>query len=389
MSESRMSGQRIFSWIVGAGLTLGLAAWTCPARAQQGQPQQSQAQQNQAQQNSSQPGQQGDWGPAGPPPDVENGQIPAPPAGEQPEAGAPPPAQAPAAQPAPSATPNPAPPENENQARPPYRGESSNPGYESRQPTYPAQQPQYPATPAGPVTVPAGTTLQVRTAQPLDTKHLQAGDYFQATLARSVYSGSVLAIPRGAELTGRVVDVKKAGELQGSSGLALQITSLTLGGQTYPLATGTWSMKGPGKGGYTASTTVGAAVLGAMIGAIAGGGPGAAIGAAAGTGAGLGASAATPGPRGAIPPEAMLSFRLSHPVTVQPVSYEEAQRLQQNSAPPQRPYPAPARQRYYGYPPPPPPYYPYAYATPYPYPYAYGYPYPYRYPYPYYYRYWR
>ncbi len=112
-----------------------------------------------------------------------------------------------------------------------------------------------------------------------------------------------------------------------------------MGGNSYSLATDTFNTSGPGKGGYTAANTVGTAALGAVIGAVAGGGPGAAIGAVAGTGVGLGASAATPGPRSVVPPEALLSFHLTSPATVQPVSAQEAYRMEAESGPPARRYP--------------------------------------------------
>jgi hypothetical protein len=237
--------------------------------------------------------------------------------------------------------------------------------------------------------------LAIRTSEPLDSKKVKPGDYFQGTVAQSLYVGNVLAIPRGAQVTGRVVDVKKPGELKGGASIALQVTTLNLGGNSYSLATDIFDTSSPGKGGYTAGTTVGTTALGAAIGAIAGGGPGAAIGAVAGAGVGLGASAATPGPRSIVPPESVLTFHLTSPATVQPVSYQEANQLEASSAPPARRYP-PQPYGYgpgagYGYAAPPPGYapYPYAYGYPYPYPYAYAYPRPYVYGYPYYYGRWR
>ncbi len=176
---------------------------------------------------------------------------------------------------------------------------------------------------------------------------MKPGDFFQGTVAQSIYVGNVLAIPRGAQVTGRVVDVKKPGELKGGASIALQLTTLNLGGNSYSLATDTFDTSSPGKGGYTAGNTVGAAALGAAIGAVAGGGPGAAIGAVAGTGVGLGASAATPGPRSIVPPEAVLSFHLTSPATVQPVSYQEASRIEGSAAPQGRRYPP--RRPPYGY----------------------------------------
>jgi hypothetical protein len=178
--------------------------------------------------------------------------------------------------------------------------------------------------------------------------------------------------------------------LKGGASITLQLTNLNLGGNSYALATDVYNTNSPGKGGYTAGNTVGAAALGAAIGAIAGGGPGAAIGAVAGTGVGLGASAATPGPRSVVPPEALLTFHLTSPATVQPVSYADASRIEASAYPQQgRGYGPPPP---YGaaYAPPPPGYapYPYAYGYPYAYPYVYAYPRPYVYGYPYYYRRW-
>ena len=127
------------------------------------------------------------------------------------------------------------------------------------------------------------------------------------------------------------------------------------------MTTDTWTGEGPGKGGYSAANTAGGAGLGAVIGAIAGGGPGAAIGAVAGGVTGLAASAATKGPQVAVPPEALLSFHLANPITVAPVSSQEAQRLQ--ASVPQQPQ---LRRRA-------------VYAVPGPYGYGYPYPYPYYY----------
>jgi hypothetical protein len=342
------------------------------------------------------PGQQGDWGQAGPPPDAQNGQIPSQDAAGQDQSqnadqG---PQQYPGQDPnqGPSQYPSQAPPPPPSAAPGVGYGQAPRPAYQPN-PSYgyqgsqPAQQA---APPSGPVTLASGLLIPIRTSEPLDSKKLKPGDYFQGTVAQSLYVGNVLAVPRGAQVTGRIVDVKKPGELKGGASIAMQLTNLNLGGNSYSLATDIYNTNSPGKGGYTAGNTVGAAALGAAIGAIAGGGPGAAIGAVAGTGVGLGASAATPGPRSVVPPEALLTFHLTTPATVQPVSYADASRIEASAYPQQgRGYGPPPP---YGaaYAPPPPGYapYPYAYGYPYAYPYVYAYPRPYVYGYPYYYRRW-
>ncbi|MBV8672819.1 MAG: BON domain-containing protein [Acidobacteriaceae bacterium] len=283
-------------------------------------------------------------------PNAAASQIPPPPPDE-------PGTQAPA-----QASPNQAPPPPANNGtRVPYQ-----PGY------YPTPQQSYgtQAAPTGPVTIPAGTLVRVRLSETLDTARVKSGTYFQATAAYDVYQGGVLAIPRGAVLQGQVVQARNAGELGGSAELQLELTGINLEGTVYPISTDLWSNRGPSKAGYTAGNTIGGATLGAIIGGIAGGGAGAAIGAGVGGVAGLGVSSATSGPRIMLPAESLVDFHLAAPVTVQPVSWQEARRLAASA--PQEPRLVPR------------PYRPAPMYAPYPYPY-YPYPYPYyAYPYPYY-----
>ncbi len=268
----------------------------------------------------------------------------------------------------------PAPDQGQPAAQPPYpQQQAPYPPAAQPYPNYPPQsRPQYgysqpPAPsyeiPKGPVTVPSGTLLQVRTAEEIDTKKATAGTPVQFTVIRDVTLGGVLAIPRGATVHGVVTEVKKSGELAGSSELALALTSLDLSGQNYPLNSDLFKVKSPNKAGRTVGDAFGGALLGAIIGGAVGRGGGAAIGAGAGAVAGTAASAATPGPNVWIPTEALVTFHLKDPITVNPVSAQEAARLAQGL------YPGGPNlyRRGYGYPPPPPygyaagPYYPYGY----------------------------
>lgn len=246
------------------------------------------------------------------------------------------------------------------QAPPPAYGAPPRPPYQQGYAPVPQQVPYY-TTPSAPVTVPPGTLLRVRLSEPLDTNQVKTGAVFQATTAVDVYQNGVLAIPRGAVLTGQVIEAKKGGQLGGSAVLSFDLTSVNLAGKIFPVTTDVWSSKGPNKAGYTAANTAGGALLGAVIGGIIGRGTGAAIGAGVGAVGGLAASSATSGPRILLPPETTVDFHLTNPVTVQPVSWQEAQRLASSAPRPpvlvQRPaYVAPGP--YYG---------PYPYAYPYPY----------------------
>ncbi len=225
--------------------------------------------------------------------------------------------------------------------------------------------------PKGPVTVPQGTLVYLRTSEPVDSKKATNGQPVQFTVIQDVTVGGALAIPRGATVHGVVTEVKKvgSGDLAGHSELALELTSLDLGARNYPLTSDLFKVKGPNKGGETARNAVGGGILGTIIGCAVGRGAGCAIGAGAGVAAGTAASAASPGPRAWIPAEALVKFHITAPITVDPVSPQEAARLAEGL------YPGgPNLYRRGGY---------YPYGSPY-YGYA-GYPYgPYGYPAPYY-----
>jgi hypothetical protein len=233
---------------------------------------------------------------------------------------------------------------------PPPPGYGQNPGYAQAPPP-----PRY-EIPRGPVTIPQGTLIQVRTMEAVNSKHAQGGEPVQFTIIQDVMVGGVLAIPRGATVHGLIAELKRPekGSLTGSNELALQLTSLDLMGLSYPLESDLFKVKGPGKGERSAGNVIGGAVLGAIIGGAVGGGTGAAVGAVAGGGTGAAVSGATSGPGVWIPAEALVSFHLGAPLTVQPVSQQEAMRLAQGL------YPGGPRlyqRRAYGYPYRPYPYY--------------------------------
>jgi len=195
------------------------------------------------------------------------------------------------------------------------------------------------------VTVPGGTPMQVRINRGLDSNDVQPGTPFTGILLNDVVTGGAVAIPRGATVSGVVVDAKKVGVLKGRGELSLQLTSLTLGGQVYPLNSVVWNAHGRDKTTGTVNSAVGMGAVGALFGAIAGGGAGAAIGAGVGAGVGVAGSAASPNGRVILPPESVLPFALADPVNVTTVSQQEMARLSFAAGPPQRP--VVYRRRYY------------------------------------------
>jgi hypothetical protein len=167
-----------------------------------------------------------------------------------------------------------------------------------------------------PVTIPAGSSMTVRTSSALSSETSKSGDRFSATLAAPVSVGGRVVVPSGTPVTGQVVEAKSRGKLKGEARLKLALTTLTYKGHSYPIETELSTTTEKGKGKRTAATTAGGAGAGALIGALAGGGKGAGIGALIGGGAGLVGGAMTGNKQIEIPAETALTFRLTHSVSV-------------------------------------------------------------------------
>lgn len=166
------------------------------------------------------------------------------------------------------------------------------------------------------VTIPSGTRIVVRTIDPIDSDKNRVGDKFAATLDQALYVNDLLVAPRGADVYGRLEEVKQTGQLAGRSELRLALTGMTINGQTVALSTSDYQLAGKSRGADTAKKVGGGAALGAIIGAVAGGGKGAAIGAGVGAGAGTAVQVVTHGDQVHVPSETLLEFTLNQPVSV-------------------------------------------------------------------------
>ena len=178
--------------------------------------------------------------------------------------------------------------------------------------------PPAPPPPPQKITIPAGTQLTVRLNEGLDSERNQVGDTFHGTLSAPIVIGGETIIPSGADVVGRVADVKSAGRFAGNSVLTLELTSVSMNGRTYNIQTNQWSRAGKGEGKSTATKVGVGTAAGAVLGGIIGGGKGAAIGAAAGAGAGTGVAASKKGQQIQLAPEAVLNFQIINPLTVTP-----------------------------------------------------------------------
>lgn len=245
------------------------------------------------------------------------------------------PAQAPAPQPGPRPgyyPGQPAPPPNygaAQQAPPPNYGTNQGPppNYQGPRPNYQGpppnyqQAPQQAQTPPPPIpsslTIKPGTYITVRVNQVLSSDHNHPGDAFAATLVKPVVIDGIVVAERGQTIGGRVAEAKKAGMVEGTSKLGVQLTDLTLAdGQSLPIQSQLISRDGPTSVGRDAGAVAGTTAAGAAIGAAADWGRGAAIGAGAGAAAGIIGVLLTRGRPTIIYPEQVLTFKLEAPVTV-------------------------------------------------------------------------
>jgi len=194
-----------------------------------------------------------------------------------------------------------------------------------------------------PVTLNEETLLRVLTNEAVNSRQAKDGAPLTFTVSEDVLAGDVLAIPAGATVHGAVVRSRKAGVLTGSPELTLKLVSLDLGGRSYPLYSYQFKVRGTSKTRPTESKALRGAYAGAIVGAFVGGvsskgvvatnGTNRAVNmtaaAALGAGVGTAVSAATPGPAIWIPAESQVDFYLAAPITVTPVSAQEAAQLGQ------------------------------------------------------------
>lgn len=167
------------------------------------------------------------------------------------------------------------------------------------------------------VTLPAGTQIQVRMIDTVDSQTDKVGDKFQASLDQPLELNGQLLAARDSTVYGRLVASSQAGRIAGRSELRLELTGINIGGHIVPISTSDYDIAGKSRGKQTAERTGIGAGLGAVIGAIAGGGKGAAIGAGIGGGAGAASQVITHGQDVHIPSETLLDFTLAQPMTVQ------------------------------------------------------------------------
>jgi len=174
--------------------------------------------------------------------------------------------------------------------------------------------------------IPAGTAVQVRIVEKLSSETANVGQVFHGTLAAPVVANGRMLFPKGAQVTGEVVNVERSGRLSTPGELHLSLRTIRSGARSYAVAVLPIVIKGESHTKSNVTKIGGGTAVGALIGAIAGGGKGAAIGAGVGAAAGTGAAAATGKKPAQVESEAVLAWEAqSAPAGAAPQRQEQRQ----------------------------------------------------------------
>lgn len=167
------------------------------------------------------------------------------------------------------------------------------------------------------VTLPPGTSIQVRLDHALASDSNHSGDSFEATVAGPVFLDGEVVIKPGTAARGHIVEARESGHLKTPAVLTLALDEVQVDGSWFDVET---AVTGRRAGSHKKRNWLfigGGAAGGALIGALAGGGTGAAIGSGVGAGAGTAAAALTGKKDIRFPAETLLRFRLTEPATVE------------------------------------------------------------------------
>jgi hypothetical protein len=168
------------------------------------------------------------------------------------------------------------------------------------------------------VNVAAGTSLAIRINQHISVKTSRAGDHFDGEIVEPVVGDNDrIVLPKGTPVGGVVAASHRRGRFKGSSILELRLTSLTLNGTRYPLATSDLTRTKKGKGKRSAAFIGGGTGIGMLIGGVATGGVGLLVGGLAGGGAGTALGAFTGNRDIEIPAESIVKFKLENTLVLQ------------------------------------------------------------------------
>lgn len=160
-------------------------------------------------------------------------------------------------------------------------------------------------------TIPAGSTVVVRTNGTLSAHETNVGSRWSGSLVRPLIYHGETVYAAGTAVSGEVVASKGVGRFKGAGDLGIVLTEI---GRNR-VESSEYEKVRKGRGKRSAAFTAGGGGLGALIGGLAGGGKGALIGGLAGAGGGAAAGSYTGNTDVVIPAESVITFRLTNTLT--------------------------------------------------------------------------
>ena len=184
----------------------------------------------------------------------------------------------------------------------------------STPPPAPAATRSQPQTTGGANEIPAGTELDVRLQNSLNSGTAQVEDRFEGTTLVDLNVNGRVVIPAGSVMRGVVTAVEPGTRTNRTAKMTVSFDQVTVNGRAYPMrGTVTEALKGEGIRGEATRAGAGAAV-GGIIGAVLGGAKGALLGVLIGGG---GTIAATEGKEVELPQGTVLRVRVDAPLQIQ------------------------------------------------------------------------
>ena len=166
--------------------------------------------------------------------------------------------------------------------------------------------------------VPSTSVIGLRIETPVSTETANLEDRVEARVMRDLSVDGRTAIPAGTRALGAVTMVERGGKVKERARLGVRFHTLVLAdGAQLPIRTDTIIREGESPAGDSARKIGGAAVGGAILGALMGGKKGAIVGSTAGAAGGTAVVMAGDRNAATLPAGAVVTVRLSSPVSVE------------------------------------------------------------------------
>ena len=123
----------------------------------------------------------------------------------------------------------------------------------------------FPTSSLAPTAIPAGTSLAVHLRMSLSSATSRPGDSFEAILDEPIYVRGRMVAPRGAVVTGKVLDARSAGEFQEAGYLRLALIAVSLNGQSLAMRTSSIFVKRGSHAKGNFNEVIGASIGGTSI----------------------------------------------------------------------------------------------------------------------------